>query len=59
MKLSEEQFRQQVRARLTKGDAFRLGASAYQARQDAVARELSEMTRDDIVAKYPLYCHKL
>lgn len=52
-KMSDEQVRQLVQQRLTKGDAFRLSDDEYYTRQATVALELASMLRSEIFEKYP------
>ncbi len=51
-KVTDACLREIVRARVTKGDAFRMDFAEYATRQDAVKAELANMTRTEIFAKY-------
>lgn len=52
-KLTEEQARDIVRARLTKGSAFLKGPISYTVQQDQVKAELSTMSIDELKRRYP------
>lgn len=56
-KLSDAALRDLVRARITKGDAFRLSAIPYTVRQDETRRKLEAMTREQIMTEYAAYAY--
>lgn len=51
-KIDDKRLREIVRARITKGDAFRLDSASYTTRQQEVAKELASMSRMEIFIKY-------
>lgn len=51
-KVSDDKLRDIVRARITKGDAFRLDGPTYDARQEEVKAQLASMSRKEIMAQY-------
>jgi hypothetical protein len=52
-KLSDEQLRDVVRSRITKGDAFSHSHQDYIAKQEAVKQQLAALSRDEIFSQYP------
>jgi len=52
-RLTDTELRDLVRARITKGDAFRLSVIPYACRQQEIKDRLEAMPRDAIFAKYP------
>jgi len=53
------QFKRQVQSRLTKGEAFSLGADEWAKRQELVEAELGRMSFEEIKVKYPSYSYGL
>jgi hypothetical protein len=56
-KLTVEQAREMLLTRLTKGDAFRLSADQYDAKQEAVRASLASLTIAEMKASYPEYTY--
>jgi glucokinase len=56
-KLTDDQLRDLIRARITKGDAFRLTTIPYAVRQDETRRKLESMTREQIMAEFAAYAY--
>lgn len=52
-KVSPDKFREVVRARITKGDAFRMEHARYEANQASVKAMLEQLSISDIEAAYP------
>lgn len=52
-KLTEEQARDIVRARLTKGSAFLKGATSYEEQQEKVKAELANLSIDELKQRWP------
>lgn len=58
-KLGPEQFRNVVRSRLTKGDAFMLSAEDYTTKQAQVKAMLDGMTVEEIQSAYSYVCYDI
>lgn len=58
-KVTDEQLREIVRSRRTKGSAFSHSHADYVALQERVTNELAQLSRVDIFAKFPDYCYDL
>lgn len=58
-KVTDNQLREVVRARRTKGSAFMLKGAEYNALQEQVKTELSGMSRAEIFARWPEYTYDL
>lgn len=56
-KVSDDQLREIVRARLTKGLAFSLKAFEYERVQEATRKRLAEMSREEILKEYSYCCY--
>lgn len=54
-----DQLRDMVRARRTKGDAFRCKHNEYEATQAKVKAELEAMSFAEIIAKFPEYTYDI
>lgn len=52
-KVTADQFRDIVRARITKGDAFRMDNVRYTASQELTKKMLKALSIKDIIATYP------
>lgn len=58
-KVSLDHLREIVRARITKGDGFRLSYEEYLARQHEVKTALAEMSREEIIRRWPHHCYDI
>lgn len=58
-KVTDQQLRDVVRVRKTKGSAFMLSSPEYETMQVRVKTELEAMTRAEIFSAYPEYTYDL
>ena len=56
-KVSDDQLRDIVRARLTKGLAFMLKAPEYEHVQEVTRNKLATMSREEIMREYSYCCY--
>lgn len=58
-KVTIDQLREIVRARMTKGSAFRLDNATYEQLQAATTLELEALSYTEIVTKFPEYTYDI
>jgi hypothetical protein len=56
-KVTLAQFKRQVQSRITKGEAFSMGADEWDERQKRVKEELDQMSLAEVKAKYPSHSY--